>query len=227
MNFVVKPAIILALVTLVSALVLSHIQRITYPNILKQQKEKQDRSLSLVLPGYTVGEKKEVEINGEDFNYWRGEKETEEGVSTGYAYIASAPGYSGDVVTMVGVDKEGSILGLSILQQTETPGLGARCTEVASSQTFLGFITGGDEEVGETVPWFQKQFRGLDAMEKIRILQKGDWNPSMKDDLLERNAITSLTGATITSRAVVDGVKKGFKKLKSAVPVEEETEEIQ
>ncbi len=227
MNFVVKPAIILALVTLIAAAVLSQVKRITYPNILQQQKEKQNQALSLVLPGYRVGDKKDVTVDGEDFTYWPAGKETGDGLTEGYAFVSSAPGYSGDIRVMVGVDREGNILGLSILQQTETPGLGARCEEVASARTFLDIFTGGETEEEDTVPWFQKQFAGLDAAEKIKILQKGDWKPAMSGELREQNAITSLTGATITSRAVIDAVKKGVAKLGQAVPLEfeEKTDE--
>ncbi|HOO70361.1 MAG TPA: FMN-binding protein [Spirochaetota bacterium] len=218
MNNIVKPAIILALVAFVSSMVLSHIKKITYPSILKQEKEKQERALAIVLPGYTVGEQKNLTLDGTDFTYWPAEKDESGKMIKGYAFIASSPGYSGQVVSMVGVDDRDTILGMSILQQSETPGLGARSIEVASSSTFFGTIFGNNRGAREeTRPWFQLQFTGLNAKNKINIVKKGDWNEALKDELASQNAVSAITGATITSRATIKGIEKAIGLLHTAL----------
>ena len=218
MNRIVKPAIILASIAFASSLLLSHVQKITYPRIVRQQKEKQQKALAVVLPGYLDIEKKSVIIDGKDFTFWKGTR-TEEGRSlTGYAFITSSAGYSGDIQSMVGINGKGEILGLSILQQTETPGLGARCQEIASSETLFSTIFGdGASDRGETRPWFQIQFNDIDAFDSIKVLKIANWDSSMHDELRERNAVSAITGATITSRAVAKGVEKGIALLREAL----------
>ncbi len=218
---ILKPAFVLTVATFVAALSLSHIREVTQPSIERQQREKEQRALSNVLPGFDIKEKVTADIEGKEFTYWPARKDGRKG----YAYISSEPGYSGDIRIMVGVNDRGKVLGISILQQTETPGLGARCTEVASTTTFFGklFGRGGEEKPGE--PWFQRQFSGLDLTEKIQIVQKGDWTPSMSDDLKEKNAITSITGATITAKAVIDAIDRGMSLLKKEVEIPAPEEE--
>lgn len=50
----------------------------------------------------------------------------------------------------------------------------------------------------------------------------------MSDDLKEKNAITSITGATITAKAVIDAIDRGMSLLKKEVEIpapEEEKDE--
>ena len=218
MGNIIKSTLILALIAFIASMALSHINRITYPNILKQEKQRQDDALKAVLPGYTILEQKRANADGGEFKYWIGGRVDNDKTLRGYAFVTEKSGYSGVVKSMVGVDERGIILGISILQQTETPGLGARCIEIASKETFFGHFFGkstGDEE--ESSPWFQEQFKGLDANRRIEILKKGDWTEDMKGELIERNAISAITGATITSRTVRDSIERGITRLKAVV----------
>ncbi|PKL39746.1 MAG: hypothetical protein CVV44_05860 [Spirochaetae bacterium HGW-Spirochaetae-1] len=221
MNTIIKPTLILTAVAFIAAFVLSHVEKITYPNILKQKKVKQDNALLLILPGYKIVKENKTEIDHAAFHYWIGEKEVDGKPVKAYAFIAASAGYGGPVESIVGVDENNRILGISILNQTETPGLGARCMEIASQNTLFGKLTGvknGDD--GNMLPWFQEQFSGLSLDSGINILKKGDWSPAMKNELMERNAITSITGATITGRAVIRSLDSGFKKLQKALSAE-------
>lgn len=47
----------------------------------------------------------------------------------GYAFVAYGKGYSSTVETMVGVDLSGRVIGVTILSQQETPGLGAKAED--------------------------------------------------------------------------------------------------
>lgn len=215
---IIKPSLILMAVALVAALSLSHVKRITQYNIDRQERMKQEKALAIVLPGYIIGNEQTVTVQGTPFTWWNAEKKEADKVIKAYAFLTSMPGYSGPVKSMVGVDETGIIQGISVLEQTETPGLGTRCTEIASTYTIWDYFF-HKERIPETVsaPWFQEQFKGLNANEPVNILKLGDWTSDKKDNLLQRKAITAITGATITSRAVTRGVEKGFAMLKEAL----------
>ncbi len=226
-----KSAMVLGIVAFLSAFFLSHVMKITYPEIVKQEREKQKNALSMVLPGFTVGEKQTIKVEGKEIPYWIGEKKSggkneKESVTRGVAFITSQSGYSSDVISMVGVDESGKILGISIMEQLETPGLGARCIEIASKLTFFGFLAGKEVKDEPVTPWFQEQYRGLNLFKKINIMKKGDWNEGMRDELIRLNAISAITGATITSRTVTRSLEKGLpileKAFKKETPVKEE-----
>ena len=87
---------------------------------------------------------------------------------------------------MVGVDTTGKIIGLKVIAQTETPGLGTKIEEV---------------KYGEKSPWFQDQF----------IKRTADGLAVDKDG----GEIKSITGATISSRAVAVSIKNGLDTLKN------------
>jgi electron transport complex protein RnfG len=225
---IMRSTLVLAAVAFVSSYVLSHLDKQTRPEIEKYEKEKRERALPLVLPGYEIGEKRTDKIDGKEFNYWIGVKTVDEIEVKGYAFLTASPGYSGDVESMVGIDDKGMVLGISILRQTETPGLGARCQEVASKDTFWSWIAGRskDKEDEKTVPWFQEQFTGLSLFKKIAIKKLGDWKPEMKESLLAENSVSAMTGATVTTTTVRDSLVIGFANLKKAgIVIEEPVEE--
>ena len=114
----------------------------------------------------------------------------EDGNVIGYTFLAKKYGYSSEVQTMVGINKNNmKIESIKILSQAETPGLGANCT---ISEKFDGSS------------WSTKQFMGK-SPEKIKVDKDG-------------GKIVSITGATITSRAVTGSIKEGMKKLKEIIP---------
>jgi electron transport complex protein RnfG len=75
---------------------------------------------------------------------------------------------------MVGIDKTGNVIGISIISHAETPSLGAVAAE--------------DNAAGEA---FRSQFAGLSGT--LAVSKDG-------------GTVDAISGATITSRAVVEGV---------------------
>ena len=61
------------------------------------------------------------------------------GNTVGCAINVSALGFGGPIVIKVGVDVDGVICNTKVLSQSETPGLGAKCTEPSFSDQFKGF----------------------------------------------------------------------------------------
>ena len=129
-------------------------------------------------------------------------------VVRGYTFTAYGKGYSSTIETIVGVVPDGSISGIKIVDQKETPGLGAKIQEVASRNTLWAVITGrGVDETG-AMPWFQEQYKYL-RTDDLRVVK----SPG-------EDGILAITGATISSDAVTGSVKSGIAMLLSIVGVE-------
>lgn len=64
-----------------------------------------------------------------------------EGNTVGYVVKAtSANGYGGNVTVAVGIQPDGTILAVSIISQSETAGLGAKCEEDSFKSQFSGLF---------------------------------------------------------------------------------------
>jgi electron transport complex protein RnfG len=100
-------------------------------------------------------------------------------------------GYSSEVKTMVGVSTGFKVTSIKIIDQAETPGLGANCEK----------------------PEFTELFENMTA-DKLKVDKDG-------------GSIRSLTGATITTRAIANSIRAGIEVLADKLPSEsvEETEE--
>lgn len=61
-----------------------------------------------------------------------------DGQVVGYAYALSEEGYSGTINLIIGIDRNGSILGVRVISHTETPGLGDKI-EINRDNWILGF----------------------------------------------------------------------------------------
>jgi electron transport complex protein RnfG len=129
--------VVLTLVCMAAALVLGALYGITKPLIEAQAQKQTQEALAKVLP--KADDYKKSAVDGVE--YYQGYKN---GDVVGYAIFSTAKGYAGPIKMLVGINNDSTIAGLEVLSQQETPGLGARCTEIRY----------GDKE-----PWFLKQFK--------------------------------------------------------------------
>lgn len=127
--------IVLTLIATIAALILSVVYAGTKDRIAEAYRQDFLRGLKVVLPGFDNEPDMEYrEI--EDRKIYIGKKGDE---VFGYAVRSVSPkGYSGNIAILVGVDTEGKILGVEILQHAETPGLGNRIEDKAWKDTFVG-----------------------------------------------------------------------------------------
>lgn len=183
MKEILKLGGILLLVTAIAGAALSMVNAITKPRIEEQKRLVTERALTTALPSADKNAIVPVK-EGEETKYYVGYTDTLKTAIVGYAFVAKGPGYSSIIETMVGVDTTGEILGLTVMQQVETPGLGTKIEEIS---------------YGESTPYFQDQFLGM----------KSDGLAVDKDG----GQIKSITGATISSRAVTNSIKDGLQKL--------------
>ncbi|MBN1500863.1 MAG: FMN-binding protein [Spirochaetes bacterium] len=216
MNKTVKSTLILGTIALISGVILASLNTVTSGRIEELNREKEQRALSQVLPGYGKITEKKININGNSVSYWTAEKTDGGKKQNGYAFIASESGYSGNIVSMIGINEKFMIEGIYILQQTETPGLGARSEEVISDLNFWDILA-GKKETEAKKPWFQRQFTGLNVSTGIKLVKKGNWSESNRDELLKNNEITAITGATITTSAVRRSIENAVAEFKDVI----------
>jgi len=106
------------------------------------------------------------------------------GSPVGVAFKADGNGFQGNVGVMVGLGLDYMKLkGIQVLDQVETPGLGNRILE----------------------DWFMKQFKGVEVHPKIEYIK---YRKPEKP-----NQIQAITGATISSNAVVTNINNAVKKV--------------
>ena len=77
-----------------------------------------------------VAEPEEVkqEFGGKEFTFIVHKCSDKSGKELGAAVESTTGGFGGDLKVLVGFDAEGKIMGYTILQASETPGLGAKAT---------------------------------------------------------------------------------------------------
>ncbi len=164
-KYVLRLALTLLIITAVVAALLSVVNGVTKPIIDDLNRQKTQKAIEAVLPG--GGENMPVP-GGNDMvqALYKGEK--------GYAVQVAPQGFNGAIVMMVGVDNEGKVLGISVISQAETAGLGSICAASSSA--------------GEA---FRGQFIGMSG--SLAVTKDG-------------GEVDTITSATITSRAVTNGV---------------------
>ena len=164
--YILRLALTLLIITAVVAAALAGVNAITAPRIAAATEAKTHEAISAVLPG-----------GGQPVDAFTDETGLVSRVyasNTGYAVEVNPSGFGDTITMMVGIDKDGNVLGISIISHAETASLGA----VAAATT----------SAGEN---FRGQFTG--ASGSVSVTKDG-------------GEIDAITGATITSRAVCDGV---------------------
>lgn len=127
--------ICLTLICVVCSALLAGVYALTAAPIEKAAAEKLTGAISEVLPPFeTLSEQKTVELSGKTYSYY--EVSDAEGNVLGYAVNAAETGFGGPVSLMVGVLADGTLYNTKVLSHSETPGLGAKCTEPAFADQF-------------------------------------------------------------------------------------------
>ena len=119
--------LVLFCITFISAACVGAVNMITEEPIAKAKAAAVQAALAQVLPEFDATEKSE---HTADELLIIAHKATKDGKVVGYAIESQTKkGFSGLVRLMVGFDTKGTILNVNVLEQAETPGLGANMTE--------------------------------------------------------------------------------------------------
>lgn len=185
-----KDTVVLLVITVISGLVLGFVYNLTKEPIAVQQELKIQKTCAKVY---------ETAQNFEEINIVPSQKTLNAMADAGYAgaeigtayaagkadgtllgyviTVTTHEGYGGDITFMMGVDLEGTVMGVSILNTSETPGLGRNAQKKLVPQF-----------TGKNVAAFEYTKNGEAA----------------------GNQVDALTGATITTKAVTNGVNAGL-----------------
>ena len=133
-KYVLRLTVTLLLITAVVAVILAGVNSVTAPRIADLNARKTQEAVEAVLPGGGV-EVAFTDSTGLVATVYQGD--------AGYAVKVNPSGFNGTVSMMVGVDNSGSVLGISIISQTETAGLGAvSAADTSAGEAFRGQFAG-------------------------------------------------------------------------------------
>lgn len=190
-NKLIKDALALTVITLLSGLLLGIVNDITAGPIAKQQaKEKEEAYMAVFADAAefeTVISQPEEALEAYlDENGYGAQTIDEvmlaknaEGKNIGYVFtVTTAEGYGGDIQFAMGVCDDGTLNGISILSISETAGLGMRA----------------DTEE------FKTQFQNKQVEQFVYT----------KTGAVSDNEIDALSGATVTTNAMTNGVNAGL-----------------
>ena len=166
--YIARLGLTLFVITAVVAAALACVNNVTAPRIAAEKERKAQAAIEQVLPGggTPVDPSRYDDQGGLVANVYESD--------VGYAVAVNPTGFNGAISMMVGVSRDGKVLGISIISHTETAGLGAEAA--------------ADTPKGEA---FRDQFQGLSG--ELTVKKDG-------------GTVDQLTGATITSRGVTQGV---------------------
>ncbi len=133
---IVKPAVILTAIALVTAFLLALTNMVTAPIIAGQAEQKELEARQVVLPVAASFTEKTYEEGDTSFSYLEGQDAS--GNVVGYIFTNQTPGYGGPVIVMMGIDMEGKIGGVVPLDLKESPGYGMNAQEPAFLDQFAG-----------------------------------------------------------------------------------------
>jgi electron transport complex protein RnfG len=173
-----KTVLVLVTIRVISSISISFMAKYTYPIIEEIRERALQQAILAILPNagryVTIDEKDKI---------YRGL--TKDDQTAGYAFVGEGGGYQGIIKIMIGISPDWQRLKrIIILENLETPGLGAKITT--------------DE--------FRSQFENLPVQRPIEyILNKKPERP---------NQIQAITGATISSRAVVNILNRTIDEVK-------------
>ena len=140
--YILRLALTLLAITAVVAAALAGVNTVTAPAIAELNAQKTQQAIELVLPG---GGELVSDIPAVDLVSMVYASET------GYAIEVTPGGFDNTITMMVGVDKAGSVLGISIIKHTETAGLGAvAAAGTPAGESFRGQFVGASGSVSVT-----------------------------------------------------------------------------
>lgn len=190
MNKIIKDALVLTAITMISGAILGGVYELTKEPIAKQEELTKQAAYQEVLPDAVNFEEMKIAGNkGVDIPAAAGYSAQEitgaakgldsSGNVIGYVYtVVTSEGYGGDISFTMGILSDGTVTGIEMLSISETAGLGMKATE--------------DD--------FKSQYAGK-KVEKFEYTKTG---------AVSQEQIDAISGATITTNAVTNGVNAGL-----------------
>jgi len=121
------PIIILTVIVAICVTALTFTHSITRNKIEAQEEQKIQKMLSAIFPDMS-----RYDFKNDIYTIYS------DGTTVGYAFLAVGKGYGGEISILVGLKDEETIKGITIISQSETPGLGSRIAESSFTDQFTG-----------------------------------------------------------------------------------------
>ena len=184
-----KNSLLLALFALITALILASTDRLTEDRIAESERLAAQKALFEIVPVERHSNDLLLDVQPIPEQYWK-TLGLESGGDIHIARLNGQPvaaiipsitpeGYSGDIAMIVGVNFDGSVAGVRVVEHKETPGLGDK-VDLRKSDWILSFNG-----------------------KSLTNPQAKAWNVKK-----EKGAFDQFTGATITPRAVIHQIAK-------------------
>jgi Na+-translocating ferredoxin:NAD+ oxidoreductase RnfG subunit len=137
--------------------------------------------------------------------YWVGKKDS---LVIGYAFPVAVRDYSGEIEIIVGIDTSGTIVGMAIVSESRSPGIGISFLDRLSVKTLWdGFF----KKKNNSSSWFTDQFVGTRVTQPFAI-DASHRHVSLTDEQKgknrEENVVSAVAGATLSTRAIVRSIEK-------------------
>ena len=185
MTLSARMILVLTCVGLISGGFLAGVGIYTKERIEFNKAKEIENAIFLVIPGIKSSEKL---VEDKEFTVYAGKDENDR--LSGYAILATGTGFQDKITLMFGVSSSLTrIFSLTVLNQLETPGLGAKITD---HESFLKY-------------WQNKDSRGVLSLKKPAVSKLEDLAPS---------EVNTITGATISSEAILNIVNLSLDKLR-------------
>ncbi len=139
MKDLIKMAVVLTFISALAGFLLAVTYRVTKEPIAAAKQAEKLEALKKVLPEYDNDPATTVCVVEEAGRSWTFYVARRQGVFVGAAFeSASGQGYSGTIRILAGVRQDNQVQGIEILEQAETPGLGAKIAETNFTYQFRG-----------------------------------------------------------------------------------------
>lgn len=170
----VRLTLVLLVISALTSLLLGLVNYITEDRIDEILTEKTDSAMREVMPGAgQFVELEDVDTSGTVVDAVFSAE------GQGYVVRVSPSGFGGSIDMVVGIDMSGAVTGISIIDMSETSGLGANASKESYRVQYIG------------------------SSGSVSLKNQG-------------GTVDALTGATITSQAVTDGVNAALDIISSA-----------
>lgn len=174
---VLIPTVCLFVICLVVTALLAGTNLLTKDTIAQQTLLKEQNSRKEVLPAAETFDGVDADGDG-TADYYQGLDAS--GRTAGYVFITESKGYGGAIKVMTGITSDAQVSGVVLLEQEETPGLGANAAQES----------------------FREQYVGPAPEDGFTVLKNGGASAD--------NEVDALTGATISSKAVTEAVNQAL-----------------
>ncbi len=169
-HFILRLALTLFLIAAITAAALAGVNALTEGRIAAMKEENTRQAIEAVLPG-----------GGEEIPFT-----DESGIvsnvyasDSGYAVEVTPSGFGGSVDMMVGIDREGKVMGVQIISHSETPSLGASAAS--------------ENEAGKS---FRDQFIGLTGT--LAVTKDGGEIDALTGATVTSRAVTAGVNAALS-----------------------------